>query len=106
MDMSTGDKSLQVLAATALVGLMFSANDAYTKVSPEVSDLRDANPGDPIVSARLLDADISVGIPVVLAGVIASWLMKSWLPLGILLLAFVATAGYHHSQLARPSDPS
>lgn len=92
------------IAATALAGLLWESTKAYRAACPPLTELRDCPANDPTVLQALVDADITVGIPALLAGIIVSWLMRSWLPIFIVGVAFAATAGYHHSILSDPND--
>ena len=103
MDLS--GSSLDVLASTALAGFIFTVSQAYRETAPTLTELRESA-GSDFTLQRLVDADVTVGIPVLIAGIVASWLMKSWLPLAILGLAFLAMGGYHHSILSdQPRHP-
>ena len=101
--MSAETRPFEVLAATALVGLVWSANDAYREACPTLKELRDAPANDPATLQRLIDADITVGIPAIIAGIVASVVMKSFMPVGIVILACLAIAAYHHSILSDPN---
>lgn len=100
--MMNESKPFEILAATALVGLVWSFNNAYRDAAPSLKELRDAPANDNDTFQKLIDADITVGIPAVIAGVVASWVMRSWLPIGVVIVACVAVAGYHHSILSDP----
>jgi len=101
--MSVETRPFEILAATALVGLVWSANDAYQTACPSLKELREAPANDPETLQRLIDADMTVGIPALIAGAVASFVMKSWLPLVIVIVACVAIGAYHHSILSDPS---
>ncbi len=90
----------EVLAATALAGLIWEATKAYRATCPPLDTLRAATPNRPDLLQDLVDADITVAIPAVLAGLVAAWFMRSWWPVVIVVVALGATAGYHHSILA------
>lgn len=96
----SNETNFEVLAATALVGLIFQSITAYRDACPSLQELRDADSNDPKVLQALIDADITIGIPVLIAGAVAAWVMKSFMPLAVILVAFAATAGYHHSILS------
>jgi hypothetical protein len=98
--MSTESGVFDAIAATALAGLVWEAAKAYRGSAPSLGDLRAATSNEPQMLQTLIDTDITVGIPVILAGAIASWLMRSWLPIGIVALALIGVAGYHHSILS------
>jgi hypothetical protein len=89
----------EILAATALAGLVWEATKAYRATCPPLSDLRSAPSNHPMLLQDLIDTDITVGIPALLAGAVASWFMRSWWPVAIVAVALGATAGYHHSIL-------
>lgn len=92
--------TLDALAAAALAGLVWESVKAYRAAAPSLADLRDCSANDPRVLQRLVDADITIGIPTVIAGLVASLFLRSVWPLVIVLLAYGATVGYHHSILS------
>lgn len=91
------------IAATALAGLVWESTKVYRDAAPTLKDLRGAPSNHPGLLQELVDTDITVGIPALLAGAIAAYLMRSWLPLGIVAIALIGVAGYHHSILKDPS---
>ena len=76
--MSVETRPFEILAATALVGLVWSANDAYQNACPSLKELRDAPANDPATLQQLIDADITVGIPAIIAGIVASIAMTTY----------------------------
>ena len=90
----------EILAATALAGLVWEATKSYRAACPSLADLRHAPSNDPTLLQELVDADITVGIPALLAGAVASYFMRSPWPIVIVAIALVATGGYHHSILS------
>lgn len=99
MDANTTD----ALAATALAGLVWEVGKAYRSACPDIPILRESDSNDPKVLQLLVDADFSVGIPALVAGGIASWLMRSWAPVVIVAVALAALSWYHHSILHDPT---
>ena len=91
------------LAAVGLVSLLLETTKIYRQAAPPLPDLRSAQRNDPYTLQLLVDADITVGIPALAAGALASWLMRSWWPLIIVTVAMIALAGYHHSILYDPT---
>lgn len=96
-------KSLEILAAAALIGLVFEINKGYNAAKPTAEELREAEPDDPQTERKLLDADISIAIPALIAGGAATWIMRSATPLVVTIIALVAIGGYHHTIMARPA---
>ena len=96
------ESTAEILGATAITALLFESVKVYRSACPDLDDLRVAPANDPATLQRLVDADITIGIPVILAGCIASWIMRSWVPLAVVMLAFGTVAGYHHSILSDP----
>lgn len=90
----------EILAATALATLVWEASKGYRAACPPLADLRNARSNDPALLQELVDADITVGIPTILAGAVASYFMKSPWPIVIVIVALGAMAGYHHSILS------
>ena len=89
-------------AAGVITFAVWQLHTAYTNTAPSLSDLRDADPhsGEFL---HLIDADITVGMVAAIAGVSASLLTKSWVPVGIVSLAYGALVWYHHSALNGPA---
>lgn len=92
--------TLDALAATALAGLVWESAKAYRATAPSLPELRDAPANDIDIMQRLVDADITVGIPSLIAGAVASWFLRSWWPVVIVVLALGASVWYHHSILS------
>lgn len=86
-----------------LVGLVgfavWQLHNAYTDMAPDLHALREANGDDVKPRQQLLDTDVCVGGIALLAGVAASWLMRSPVPILLMGLAFVLVSGYHHAVL-------
>ena len=101
--MPESNETLRILAATALIMLIFEGTKAYDSATPDLRELREAPANDPDTLQTLVDADITVGIPVLLAGVVASVVMRSWLPIVVTTVAMLAVGGYHHSILSDPT---
>lgn len=95
--------TFEVLAATALAGLVWETTKAYRAAGPTLAELRQAPSNDTALLQRLIDADITVGIPALLAGIVGAVYMRSPWPLVIVALAVIGTAGYHHSILSDPN---
>lgn len=93
----------EILAATALAGLVWEASKAYRAACPPLKELRASTSNHPELLQDLVDADMTVAIPAVIAGAVASYFMRSTWPIAIVILAMVAIAGYHHSILRDPA---
>lgn len=92
-----------VLGAAALTSFgVWEIYKAYTGSAPKISALRESG-NDVLESQQLLDADIMVGGVAFLAGVTASWLSKSSLPLVIIMVTFLWLCLYHHLVLKGPT---
>ena len=75
---------------------LWQLHTAYTDHAPDFETLRHATPGDPDVRQALLDADLSVGSFALLAGLVASLIARSWLPLAVIVAGFGLLTVEHH----------
>lgn len=90
------------MAGAALIGFaIWELHKAYTSQCPDLRTLRWND--DPRTLQELVDADISVGIIAVIAGVGGSLVMRSWAPAVIVSLTYVGMVVYRHSILSDPA---
>jgi hypothetical protein len=94
-------------AAAGLVGVaLWSLATAYRETAPQLGELRRAERDDVDHRQRLRDADLTVGGLALLAGLSASLLIRSVVPVVIVAAGFAWISGLHHIVLAglRPDD--
>lgn len=89
-----------MLGAAAITGFaVWELQRSYTGVAPTLAELRDASNDATLWRQRLLDADICTGGLAALAGVSASLLSQSWIPVLVIGAAMVWISYYHHAVL-------
>lgn len=86
-------------AAGVITFAVWQLHTAYTNTAPPLADLRNAARDDDATLLHLLDADATVGAVAGIAGVAASVLTRSWVPVGIVALTYGALVWYHHAAL-------
>lgn len=95
------------VAVVALLGFcVWETHKAFREAVPEIKELRSCTPGsDEYFSNRqvLVDADITVGMVALGAGIMASYMTRSLEPVILVMATLGAVAWYHHSILG--SDP-
>lgn len=90
--------------AVALTGFaVWQLVSTYTDMAPSIGDLRGSLHHDTDARQRLMDADMCVGGIALLAGIAATWLSKSWVPLALVVGAFAWVSWYHHAALSGPT---
>lgn len=94
------ENSGAMFGAAAITGFaVWELQRAYCEVAPSLSELRDSSKDATVWRQRLMDADFYTGGLALLAGVTASWLSKSWIPVAVLGLAMVWISYFHHAVL-------
>lgn len=92
------------VVSVALVGFaLWETANAYGQFAPSLSDMREAKGFDVCSRQQLLDCDVMVGGIAFMAGGLASWLSRSWLPLLVTIAGFLWISGYHHLVLRGPT---
>lgn len=90
--------------AVALTGFaVWQLMSAYTDMAPSLGDLRSLDGTSTEPRQQLLDADMCVGGLALAAGLSATWLSKSWVPLALVLGTFAWVSYYHHAALRGPT---
>jgi hypothetical protein len=90
--------------AVALTGFaVWQLVATYTHMAPTLGDLRTNHADDTEHRQRLLDADMCVGGTSLLAGIAATWISRSWVPIALVLGAFAWVSFYHHAALSGPT---
>lgn len=94
-------------AVFTLLGFaIWETHKAYREAAPDLSDLRKCPPGTAdYVSHRqsLVDADVTVGLVALGAGLAAAYLTHRIEPLVFVMATLGTVAWYHHSILGSPS---
>ena len=104
--MITVENNGAMLGAAAITGFaVWNLHDAYCRVAPQLTELRDADCNGAMYRQRVLDADVYTGGLALLAGATASWLSKSWVPLAVLVAA-LAWVSYFHRAVLNGVTPS
>lgn len=101
------DKPTVDVAVVALLSFaVWETRKAYNDAVPPLSDLRSASPGSAqhfVNAQHLLDADMTVGLVAIIAGISASLFMRSFLPILLVGGTYGALCFYHHAVLSAPS---
>src|SRR5690348_6774045 len=93
------DTTVKNMAVVGLIGFaVWECRKAYTDMAPSLHELRTATSLGSVTRYRqaLLDTDICIGSVVVLAGIAASVLMRSVIPIALLFGTFGILSVYHH----------
>jgi hypothetical protein len=91
------------MIAVAIIGVtVFSVTELWQRTAPSLEELRDSN-ADSGMATKLYDADIVVGIVVILAGSFLWVVLHDPTALIFLLLTYLALAGYYHKVLGSPA---
>lgn len=92
------------VAVVMLLGFcIWETHRAYRECAPALSELRECPAdSDQYYTRRqqLIDADCTVGLVAIGAGLSASYMTKSWQPLILVMATLGAIAWYHHSVLS------
>ena len=93
------------MAVVAVLGFsIWEVHKAYSAAVPNMSVLRECPPGDKgALLQHLVDADITVGGITLLAGIAASVMTRSFVPLILIGGTYGILAYYHHAVLAAPN---
>lgn len=90
-----------MFGAAALTGFaVWELQKCYVGMAPTLTELRDANGDATEWRQKLLDADMCTGGLALLAGGVASWLSKSYVPLLVVAAAMLWISFYHRTVLA------
>lgn len=96
-------KRLEIDAAIAISAFaMYQMSTQYTSIAPKLSELRDSDSDSLSRRQQLLDADLLVGGIAILAGITASVLSRSFVPLVTALIGFGWLSYWHHAVQAAP----
>jgi hypothetical protein len=82
---------------------IYQMHSQYQSVAPKLSDLRSADSDSLKNQQALMDADFLVGGMGLLAGLTASILSRSWIPLVTTVLAFAWLTYWYHAVQKAPS---
>lgn len=87
------------LSVAGLAG--FQLLQAWNANAPSLRDVRDAQPGDPVLKRQLIDADILVGGTAIILGSTIAILTKDDTALTVMVVMFGTTSLLHHYVLNR-----
>lgn len=92
------------MAVVAVLGFsIWEVHKAYTAAVPGMTTLRECDPNDKgTLLQHLVDADITVGGVAILAGLAASVMTRSLVPLILIGGTYGILAYYHHAVLSAP----
>lgn len=94
------DLSAAHIAAVGLSGFgIWQLSGLYNDMAPNLGDLRKASPDDPTMNAQLQDANLTTGVMALLAGVLASYMAGTYLPLLVIGSVWATLALMHHRVL-------